>query len=151
MPLLPFKSNRIEIALSDRVYNDTIIKQKATFTSLIHTQNEIESRAIITILVTMYANDNGEFGTLLSGPGFQPYQVNLVADNNCIVNAESGEIIAVRTTESTEIWLAKAELLEENAMFQGDFFEMLRDTQPIRIGELIKLHITQADSMNKFK
>jgi hypothetical protein len=150
MPLIPFTSTPIIIPVSDRTFNDTIIKQKAKFISLNHNQNDKESKATVTVEVYMYGNDNGDYGSLLTGPGFQPYTYNLTADNDCIVKVADGSIVAIRTDEPSEIWNAKALLCEDDVMFQGDFFEMLRETQSIKIGDLIRQHITNADALGRF-
>ena len=151
MPLAPYTTTQIEIPVTDRVFNDTTIKQKAVFTTLTHTQNEKSSKAVIEVLVSMYANDNGDYGQKLSGQGFSPYFSKLGADNDTIVNAQTGEILLVRTDESDALWQARADMHPDTVMFQADFFLMLRDTQTIEIGNLIKQHITQADALGRFR
>lgn len=150
MALVNYKTRKIEIELADRVIADTVIKQKAKFISLYHSQNETDSFATITVTVSLYSADNGVYGAELTGAGFSSYNVVLIADNNTIVNAQTGAILLIRSYESNEVWKATAEQFTENVMFQGDFFEMLRDTQSINIGDLIKQHITQANEMGKF-
>jgi hypothetical protein len=150
MPRLPYTRQHIELPVSDRVYQDTTFKQKARFTKLVHDQSETESKVVVTVLVTMYANDNGTYGMLMTGKGFQPYPVDMTADNSCLVDAETGEILAERTTESNAHWAAIADLHPKNVMWQGDFFEMLRDSQDIRIGNLITQHIQNADRLGRF-
>jgi hypothetical protein len=151
MPLVPYTKSDIEIAVSDRIYSDTIIKQKAKFTALHHTQDENGSRVAVTVLVTMYANDNGEYSQELTGQGFKPYYVTLIADNNCLVNVADGAILAIRSIETIMEWQAVATAYEQAVMWQGDFFEMVRETQSINIGALIRQHITAADAIGKFK
>lgn len=151
MPLEHYEKTSIEMPVSDRIFNDTIIKQKARFVALNHSQNEIESRATVTAVVSMFANDNGAYGQELTGNGFHPYNVNMVADNNCLVDATDGSIVAIREPgESDAQWRAKADLHEKPVMFQGDYFEYLREHQPLIIGDLIRLHITQSDAMGLF-
>jgi len=135
--------------VSDRVVGDTIIKQKATFVSLSHNQNTSGSYASIQVLVEMYANVAGDYGDKLSGPGIGTYYVTMNAENNTIVNAETGAILHVRNGESEAVWQALAELSPEPVMFQGDFFEMLRE-QPVKIADLIRAHIANADALGRF-
>lgn len=150
MALIPYKTEQIIIPVADRIFNDTIIKQKATFTTLTHTQTANGSNVRVEALVTMYSNDNGDYGKPLTGSGFAPYFVTVGADNDTIVNAQTGEILLVRTNESDAFWKAKADTNPEPVMFQADFFIMLRDTQSIEIGELIKKHIIQANNLGRF-
>jgi hypothetical protein len=135
--------------VSDRVAGDTIIKQKATFVSLSHTQNTSGSYASIQVLVEMYANAAGAYGDKLSGPGIGTYHVTMNAANDTIVNAETGTILHVRSGESEGAWQALAELSPQPVMFQGDFFEMLRE-QPVKIADLIRSHIANADALGRF-
>lgn len=155
MPLVPFQTEQITLDVQDRVYAGTTIKQKATFTRLAHTQSANTSNVAIDVRVSMYADDRGAYGPELSGPGFQPYNRQLGADNDTLVNAQTGAILQVRKTgagrESDDIWMAVAELHPEAVMFQADFFLMLRDTQPIKIGDMIRQHITQADALGRFQ
>ena len=148
--LISFTSTPIEIPVSDRVSGDTVIKQKATFVSLYHCQENGESKASIDVIVKLYGVSGDTYGAELQGPGFFPYRVTLVADNRTIVNAQTGEIKAIRQFETDEEWIAKAEGFDEPVMFQGDFFEMLRGMD-IKISDLIQANIVHANEMNKFK
>lgn len=152
MPLSPFTPTQIVIPVADRTFNDTIIKQKATFTRLTHHQSETSSSVTVDVTVSMYANDNGVYGMALSGMGFAPYHKSLGADNNTLVDAQTGEILEIKADdEPLDMWLAKAAEHEKLVMFQADFFLMLRDNAPIEIGKLITKHITDADALGRFK
>lgn len=151
MPLSPFTPTQIVIPVADRAYNDTIIKQKAMFTRLTHHQSETSSSVTVDVIVSMYANDNGAYGMPLTGLGFAPYHKSLGADNNTLVDAETGEILAIRADEPQDVWEANAAEHDKLVMFQADFFLMLRDNAPIEIGKLITKHITDADALGRFK
>ena len=150
MPLIPFTSNSIEIEITDIVLKDTVIKQKAIFTGLYHTQTNGECRVSIFTSITMYASDNGAYGDVLTGSGFQSFTVELVADNHTVVNALDGSILAIRKLEDDAQWLSLADSFDVPTMLQGDYFETVRNTQSINISDLIKYHILQADAMGKF-
>jgi hypothetical protein len=152
MPLIPHIPTPIEVSVSDRKVNDTTIKQKAVFQRLEHriAYND-EARVAVTVLVELYAADGDSYGEKLVGPGFAGYTVELVADNQTIVDVTTGEILAINTGYKSKMaWEAEAQGYEQPVMFQGDFFELIRDNQPIVIGDLIRQHIAQADAMGKF-
>jgi hypothetical protein len=152
MPLIQHTPQLIEVAVSDRKINDTTIKQKVVFQSLLHRQMSTgESRVGVTVQVNLYAADGDGYGSQLTGNGFTPYMVELVADNQTIVDASNGAILAINTDyKSKADWEAAANEYEQAVMFQGDFFELLRDNTAIEIGDLIRQHIAQADAMGKF-
>ena len=151
MPLAPFKSTPIEVVVSDRIINDTVIKQKAVFESLTHRQMNGQSNAIIVLNVTMYASKDGEFGEQLTGDGFLVRRKELTAANDTLVDANTGEVLAVNDTYMpTDEWVKTAEGFKQVVMFQGDFFEFLRDNVAIEIGAVIRQHIANADKLGRF-
>jgi hypothetical protein len=127
------------------------------FVSLLHEQNSNgECRALINIAVSMFSRkEDGSLGKRLAGPGFNEYQVELVADNMSLVDLTPenfGGILLIRQAFSTVAeWEKALSEVTVQAMYQGDFFELLREQFPIRIGDMIRLHITQADQMGRFK
>ena len=152
MPLIAHTPTPIEVPVSDRKVNDTTIKQKAIFQRLEHRiLPSGEARVGVNVLVNLYAADGEAFGEKLTGNGFQSYMVELVADNQTIVDASSGAILAINTGyKSKADWEAQAQAYEQPVMFQGDFFELIRDNQSVEIGGMIRQHIAQADAMGKF-
>ncbi len=152
MPLLTPTRELIRVPLTDRVFNDTVIKQEAVFDTLEHRQDAINGVAQVHVVVVVrsYANDNGEFGIALHDKGMPDKRVYLVADNLTVVNAETGEIVLIQAADNYFTWEEDIEALEGNVMFQGDFFLQLRDNAPIVIGDMIRQHIAQADAMGKF-
>jgi len=155
MPLQPYPRTLIEVPVSDRVIADTRIKQKARFYSLLHTQ-EVNgvSRVIIKLLVSLYAADSAApdgYGDKLISAGFSAYECELSADNNTLVDpAQAGAILAIRGAATDAQWQATIERFAQDTMLQGDFFEYLREQQPILIGEMIRHHIAAADAMGRF-
>jgi hypothetical protein len=145
MPLLPFQHTPIELPVVDRLPG---IKQLARFLRLTHSQASTgECEATITVLITMYAADGADFGPALSGPGFSTYTVDLVADNNCLVDAATGAVLARRKGATESDWQATIDSFEQPTMRQGDFFEYLRDNGlPGTIRQMIEQHITQSDA-----
>lgn len=154
MPLISPPHTHIELPVADRIVADTRIRQKCAFAMLRHTQNEAgECCAHIGVLVTLYAADDAAaegFGRPLTGPGFSSYAAELVADNNTLVDAQTGAIQAIRQGENDASWRAKIDAFPQPTMLQGDFFEYLRENQPVRIGDMIRQHIQQADAMGRF-
>lgn len=151
MPLLAHTPTIIELPVADRVAGDTLIRQKARFVSLLHTQSPAgECRAVITVLVSLYAADGPGFGPALQGLGFQNYTVELVAANDTLVDAETGQILAMHQGQDAETWQALCNGYTRPVMLQGDWFEAIRETQPVLIGEMIRQHIQQADAMGRF-
>lgn len=75
------------------------------------------------------------------------------AQDNTLVSVADGKkglILATRTNESAEEWEAVAAQIAEPVLGQGDFFELLRDTQAVEIRAMIELHIRQADAQGRF-
>lgn len=151
MPLVTPLRQSIDLPVSDRVFHDTRVRQKACFLSLRHEQQpDGQCSAYITVVVHLYAATEDGYGPAIDGPGFAPYSVVLVADNNTIVEASTGSILRIRAGESNAEWAAAAEAYEQAVMLQGDFFELLRRYSPIDIEEMIIGHIQAADAMGRF-
>lgn len=150
-PLLPPRSI-IEVPVSDRVLGDTRIKQKARFTTLTHEQGlDGVSRATIRLVVTMYAAAGDDFGPALTAAGFSTRTVDLTAANDTLVDAATGEILAINTGQQPAEWAAIVASFPQDTMLQGDFFEYLRDHGlPGTIRQLLEHHIQQADAMGRF-
>ena len=158
MALLPYSPTPIELPVSSRVVGDTIFRQKARFMDLTHTQSpEGTCRVVVRVLVSLYAAQGEGFGPMLSGLGVSPYIMELVADNNTLVEATTGDILTgeggklyIRGKVSEQEWEAASTSSPTPLMYQGDFFEYLRENSPINISALIRQHINQADQMGKF-
>lgn len=156
MPLITHTPSPIVVEVSDRKINDTVIKQKVVFQRLEHRiQTDGTSRVGVSILVELYAANGTAYGEKLTGNGFNSYYDELVADNNTIVDVQTGDILAINVIafgyKNQPDWIQQANDFKQDVMFQGDFFEVMRDSQPVQIGALIRHHITQADAMGKFK
>jgi hypothetical protein len=155
MPLILYTPSVIELAVSDRVAGDTRVRQKARFVSLFHQQTpEGESSVRIVVCVRLYAAAGDDYGPALTGPGFSSYEATLGADNRTLVDARpehAGDVLAIREFGQTQAsWQAVVDSFEQPTMLQGDFFEMLRDNQPVQIGDIIRQHIMRADALGRF-
>jgi hypothetical protein len=155
MPQQPYTPSIIELPVSDLQYGDTRVRQKARFKSLFHEQTpEGESSVRIVVIVSPYAAEGDGFGPLLSNKVFKSYECPLMADNLTLVDARAefaGEVLATRVLgQSDADWQVIVDGFEQPTMLQGDFFEMLRDTQAVPIGGLIRQHIMRADALGRF-
>ena len=158
MPLIPGARALIEIPISDLVIAGTTVKRKARFTKLIHEQVFTgECLALIEVYITLYAEDESTpdgFGPALTKKGFTTFSDTLSADNQTVVDAmpgaTAGDILAIRQGETEAAWQAKLTTYEVPVMLQGDFFEYLRDNEPVLIGAMIRKHILNADAMGKY-
>lgn len=154
MAFQPGLRTLIELPVADRVSGDTRIRQRARFLSLVHGQSSDGAcTAVITVLVSLYAAQGEDYGEALSGPGLSTYTVSLSADNQTLVDAGTGQILAIRQGEQPADWQARIDELsqERTTMLQGDFFEYLRDNGlPGTMRQMIEQHIQQADEMGRF-
>lgn len=154
MSLIPYTNTAIEVEVSDRIYNETIFKQRAKFLGMEIWQSPVNNTVtvLVKMLVTLYASVNGGYGNEITGKGLVPYQVTLVADNNCGVNPQTGGILHVRTTESDTDWDSLLQADAQPLMLQGDFFNMLMHSQAVEIEPMLRNFILQADTaaFNKF-
>ncbi|RZK13523.1 MAG: hypothetical protein EOO56_26905 [Hymenobacter sp.] len=147
MPLIPFQHQPITVAVADRTSAGTTFKQKAQFLSLHAAQNPATQQVQVTIRVRvdLYADDAGQYGELLLGKGLSSYEVTLVADNNTAVDPQTGAVQLMRSNETAEQWQALLDGHEAPLMLQGDWFEMLLNTQQVAIGPMLRQFIEQAD------
>jgi len=147
MPLFPFEHQPIEVPVTDRSTASTTIKQKARFLTLHASQNPLSGEITVTIRVRvdLYADDNGQYGELLTGKGLTSYEVSLLADNNTAVDPQTGAVRHIRTAQTTDEWQALLAADEAPLMLQGDWFEMLLNTQQVAIGPMLRQFIEQAD------
>ncbi len=151
MARIPFTRTLIEVPVADRRIGDTLIKQKFRFTTLTHEQNlDGVCRVAINGVVTMYASEGGEYGPALTAAGFTARPVTMAADNQTLVDAATGAILAIQQDESAAEWAARINSFPQDTMLQGDFFEYLREHADVRIGDLIRQHIAQADALGRF-
>ena len=154
MPLLPFEHQPITVPVSDRTTDGTTFKQLARWLSMYPAQHPRtdEVTVQVRVQVSLYADNNGAYGELLTGKGLSSYEVTLHADNNSAVDPQTGEVLYIRGNETPEEWAALLAADEAPLMLQGDWFEMLLNTRPVEIGPMIKQFIEQADQppFNKF-
>lgn len=139
---------QIILPVADKIAG--ILKQQARFVSLFHHQNDQgECSAKIVVLVTLHQAD----GTPLAGEQFPARIMELKAENDTLVAAATGQVLAIRQGENDAAWQARITELSQgvDTMLQGDYFEYLRENEPVRIGDLIRYHIQQADALGRFQ
>jgi len=160
MAITPYTPPPFELEVSDRTEGQTTVKQKVRFLRLEH-DDELRT-CLIHIRVTPYAvAPGGGYGPALLRPPFTSYPATLAAENNTLVDTRDGSILAVRYAPrpggalgTDADWQADIARIEADAtvpaMYQGDYFLMLRDTQSLIIGDLIRHHILQANTLGRF-
>jgi len=141
-----------ELEVSDLVRGGTRLKQKVRFLRLEH--DDAQRTATIRLLVLLFAlAEGGGYGPPLIDPAFSSYNATITADNNRLVDMRNGAILTERYPLAGPLsdadWAAAVARVEASpvpAMYQGDYFLYLRDTQPLIIGEVIRSYIAQADA-----
>lgn len=154
MPLVPHTPTFIEVEVADRVYGSTIFKQKARFMHMDTDQNVYTGVVfvLVRLRVLLFANVNGAYGDQITGNGISSYDVTLIADNNCAVDASTGVVKYIRINETDNEWASLLESKPENLMLQGNFFEVLMHTTPVQIEPMLRNFMLQANQapFNKF-
>jgi hypothetical protein len=147
MPLVPFEHQYIDVEVSDRVSAGTVIKQRARFLSMLATQHPTAGVVIVTIKVRvdLFADNMGQYGEQLQGKGLSSYDVTLLADNNSAVDPATGAVLLMRTNQLDTEWQQQLASYPAPLMLQGDWFEMLLNTQSVAIGPMLRQFIEQAD------
>lgn len=152
--LITYISQPIIVRVADRMQGtQAIAGQEVRFVRLEHEEfGRFAPRVVITLHVTLYSLDtNGNFLAPLTDDRVGAYSSQLAADNNTVVDATTGAILATRLPgTSAEQWDATLAAFPGDYMYQGTFFLKMRDHQSVVIGDMIRLHIVQADAMGKF-
>ncbi|GAB3303736.1 hypothetical protein [Hymenobacter tenuis] len=153
MALQTFDPTFIQYPLSDLTIGDTQVKQMGQLTDFHYHKNRQtgEAWAKITLYVTLHADIAGGIGPELPatvfGEGREEY---LVADNNTLVDAETGEILAIKGIHPDAYWqeLVEGERLVE---LQGVYFDKYSERIPEQsIADMWRWHILNAVAMGKF-
>ncbi len=142
----------ITLALPDIQNGDTRIKQvgyviEQGFTQPLETG---EVAAVIVVQVRRFAVDTTKPGELgVEYAEFNPRApVRLIGTNDTLLAADTGEVVAQRTTEPLAAWLAiiadkAAELDPRPVVLQGDALELMRE-QPTVVANEIRRHLAAA-------
>jgi hypothetical protein len=168
MPLVALPTQIIEMPVADRVFGATVIKQKARYQKLIIGDENGTTTVQLLVKVTQYAFDaeTGGYGAQLP-VDFPERLITLLADNDTAVKPTDGTLLYIKMSNSAALncltgkleeipqtgggtWRTYLAAKPEPLALQGDFFSLLRDTQPVLIAGLIRQHIQQADAMGKF-
>ena len=154
MPLLPFTPSPIELRVSNKALpGGGRLGQRARFWQFGHTQSPdqlAQSTVLIKVIVTAHDLVGEELGDELSAQGFVPRIVELSADNTTLVEAATGAILADLRGLNLVERQAAIDGFAQDTLLQGDFFELLRDTAPVKIGDLLRQHLQQADALGRF-
>lgn len=141
----------IEIRVTDRLFNETRVGQMARYTG--HSIDlDPENVCRVTVRVQVRLHEllaDGTLGVELRGKGFARYNEPLSADNNCLIDAQTQEILEIRSALSDDWDAVIAAYGERPVILQGDAFWTLMD-QPVISRDLVVQHITQANESGKF-
>lgn len=178
MPYITLTRKSITIDVVDKVFHDSIFKQKAVFTGLSATvaQNTNELSITIETRSDLYSVLNGSYGEKIEGDSqFISKTVELYANNECLVyfnpqdptDVKNGDILYKKSTEFSITgvggWakvnpdgtlqppIALADV-PEPCTLQGDLFGVMMDN-PMILNQLIEKHMIAANSpiFNKYK
>ncbi|MDO7849221.1 hypothetical protein Q5H92_22850 [Hymenobacter sp. M29] len=105
--------------------------------------------------------ENDELGNRFES--FKAPDVTLVADNNCLVSSDGLTILATRSIDPATGKPMREEELQEDfyrrcvalsvnqdTYWQGNAMEVMRENQPIVMGQLMRYHAQQAIAMGRF-
>jgi hypothetical protein len=142
------------VAISDYVNGSTRYKRKAKWLSFYHAVTpQAGVNLQLVVLITAYAAVEGspeEYGPQLIGPQFRAYESTLQADESTLVDATSGEVLAVRGALMPEAWQALTDSFEQDIMLQTEYFARARDLGAVAIAPMVLHHIAQADALGRF-
>jgi hypothetical protein len=127
------------------------IRMTVRFVDLLHHQHPVtgECNATIVTLPKLFMADGTPLDAAL---GRLPY-VDLVANNNTIINTETGAFLGIRELLSEADWAALVATLEADptpAAYQGDVFWQMRHSQSLVIDTLILYHMSNAVTMGRY-
>ncbi|MBO2007563.1 hypothetical protein [Hymenobacter negativus] len=150
----------IEVPVSDRVFQETTVKQKARWVTLSVAQDPATKHLLVLVGLTveLYATHAGEYGSRLLGRGFADYPVTLRADNECAVyfnpadeeDPRNGQILYLQGERDAAEWAQLLEQAPEPVALQGDAFRWMMHHQPLVIGRMVRDFIAQADQDPRF-
>lgn len=177
MPYIALPRKSITIDVVDKVFNDSVFKQKAVFTGLSAqvSQDTSELSIIISTRSDLYSVIAGQCGTKITGDiQFSSKPVLLFANNNCLVyfnpqdpaDVKNGDILYYKNMEfnaggsgwskvnpdgTLQPPIALADV-PEPCTLQGDLFGVMMDN-PMILNQLIQHHMTSANNplFNKYK
>jgi len=115
----------ISIDIADVEINGTILKRKATLFTM--TYNQSAKYLVLNWSVSFFADSLGFYGRSLSEI-IPSYSHESIADNNTFVNPATGQILIADSTGHYSI----------NYMGQYDWFNMMAETQPLQIHDMIR-------------
>jgi hypothetical protein len=147
----------IDLRVDDIVQGDTRFGQVARFFRLEHEQDPDTGicKALIKCRLLVFSLVNGALNEQLPRGRFVVLEPDLVGDNDTLVDAATGQILAIRyqtpATEDPAMWGQVCHCFENrDVMLQGDWFEEQRDGAAIPVGGWILANMQQAQRMGRF-
>lgn len=130
MSLIPFERPFLDVPVNDRTPG---LKQKLRWRKMLIEQHPVTGEISLQVetWATQYADENGDYGALISGNGIEPWRVPLRGDNATAVDPQTGQVLYMRTTENNEQWLALLNSKPEPLLLQGDWFAGLMEQMGI--------------------
>lgn len=129
----------IVINIPDVVINQTKFKRTASVFTMVYNQNS-QTLSLMWI-VKSYADSATTYGTYLGGPkGTNPdYNKEIIADNTVFVDPSTGHFVTPNANGRCAIAY----------MGQYDFFNMLAETQPLKVHDMIRMYGYQVSNWDK--
>ena len=142
MPYIPYTPVDIVLEIPDIVLANTIIKRKAKMLTLIY--NQPYQTVTVAWQVQHYADNNGAYGEYI-GAQVPDKLKETIADNTTTVDAATGDIV-------TDLSLCCDDLGTcLNCMGQYDWFNMIGETTPVIVHDMIRQYGNQADWFTNIK
>ena len=155
MPLQTHVNQPIELPIVALIAG--VILQKARFVEQTYRDEETsgEASAGLRVRIRRYRYDKlatDGFGVFMPDEvlGLKSRYKNLYASNSKIVDAETGEILAMNTGQTAKEWAAVAAGFSQLVSYQGNYYQNKRDYGTTPNGDDIRAHIAMADQMGLF-
>jgi hypothetical protein len=143
--LTPDRSPIARLRVVDRVQDETTICQVATMRTVNLVQAESGAFSVaISAWVTQHSCRNGEPGEELAGSPGRP--LTFSGDYLTLVDAATGEQLAIRTSEDNAQWQVIEDSFPQNTMWQGDFLLEVLRKGAVNIADLVLYHMARANS-----
>ena len=126
----------IVINIPDVVINETVYKRTATLFTMIY--NQYAQTLSLNWTIKAYADSSGEYSTYL-GQFVSNYSKENIADNSVFVNPRTGTFIQADQNGRFPM----------DYMGQYDYFNMLAETYPMKVHDLIRQYGMQVKNWDK--
>lgn len=127
----------IILEIPDLVISDTVIKRKAQLFTM--TYNQHAKYLTLNWTIQHYANNAGGYGAYV-GDSIPDKTKESIADNSVMVDVTTGTILIPDSSGNYDQSI--------NYAGQYDWFNMIAETQPIKVHDMIRQYGAAADWMN---